>query len=92
MTNSQIFAVLLIVVGLLGLWLESQCKFGAFLHAIYDGASFVEFVIALLLFLAALSVIGEPYSTWVAALTILVMLIIDSKRNGRNNIWKQVGL
>lgn len=82
----------LIVLGIFGLWLEWQCKFGAFLQAIYDGPGFVQFVLALIVFLAILSVIGEPYSTWLAAIVILGMFMLDHQRNGNNDIWGQFGL
>lgn len=92
MTNGQVFAVILIVMAAYGLWLESQCKLFPILKAIGGGASFAEFLVALVVFMAVLSLVGEPYSTWFAALVLLSMFVIDHRVNGKENIWHEIGV
>jgi len=92
MTDGQVTGIVLITLGVFGIWLESQCKFGAFLKAMYDGPSFIEFIIALIIFLSVLAIIGEPGSTYLAAVVILGMILIDSRVNGSNTIFAQLGI
>lgn len=92
MSKAQTVSLMLIAFGIFLFWLELNCKTGAFVHAIYDGPGFIQFVVALLIFVAILSVIGEPYSTWFASLVILGMVYIDHEKNGQQDIWRVLSL
>lgn len=82
MSDSQIFSISFIVIGLFGIWLESQCKLGQFVTNIEQTPNFAEFVVAVIVFLVILSVIGEPYSSILAGVTILGLLYADYAKNG----------
>lgn len=82
-----------IAIGITGLYLESQCRLGSVIDAIKATPNIGEWAFAMVLMLIILSVIGEPYSTWLAVILIVSVVFIDYEKNGSgNNIFKTLGL
>ena len=79
--------VTLIVLALFAMWLQSKGELMQTLTTIQEAPSFAEYAMALVVFLIILSLIGEPYSTYLAGVTIMGLIYLDFEKNGTNNIW-----
>jgi Ca2+/Na+ antiporter len=86
MNQTQVLGFGIIVLAGIGLYLHETCRLMPVMRAIYEGPSFIQFVVALIIFLAILTALPEPQSTYLAALVVISMLMIDQRVNNDSGL------
>jgi hypothetical protein len=95
MDKGNIIGILLIIGGVTGLMLEHECKLQSVLNSLIGNnpADIGKFAVSLLVLLVILSLLPEPYSTWLVGLIVLGLVFLDVQRNGstHSTIWNLGG-
>lgn len=90
MKQTQVMGVGLVILAGIGLYLHETCRLMPILRAVYQGPSFIQFVVALIVLMAILTALPEPQSSYLSVLVIVGMFLVDERVNGGDGLLRSI--